>query len=70
MPGQIESVAFEGRLTCYQVRTALGPIQVHRHHERQGLQPGAPVSVLLDGAGVSVLLASATQAGAAMPEGP
>ena len=70
LPGQIESVAFEGRLTIYRVLTALGPIQVHRHHERQGLQAGAPVSVFLDGAGVSVLLASAARAGAAMPEGP
>jgi iron(III) transport system ATP-binding protein len=65
MPGQIESVAFEGRLTIYRVQTALGPIQVHRHHERQGLQSGAPVSVFLDGPGVSVLLASS-----AMPKGP
>jgi len=58
MPGQIESAAFEGSLTIYRVQTALGSIQVHRHHERQGLQPGAPVSVFLDGAGVSVLLTS------------
>ena len=70
LPGQIESVAFEGRLTIYRVLTALGAIQVHRHHERQGLQAGAPVSVFLDGAGVSVLLASTAKAGAAMPEGP
>jgi iron(III) transport system ATP-binding protein len=70
LAGQVDSVAFEGRLTVYRVHTALGPIQVHRHHERQGLQPGAPVSVFLDGAGVSVLLASAAKAGAAMPEGP
>ena len=70
LAGQVESVAFEGRLTVYRVHTALGSIQVHRHHERQGLQAGAPVSVFLDGAGVSVLLASAARAGAAMPEGP
>ena len=65
MAGQIQSVAFEGRICVYRVRTELGCIQVHRHHERQHMQPGAPVSVFLDGPGVSVLLASP-----AMPEGP
>ena len=65
MPGQIASVAFEGRMTVYRVRTSLGLIQVNRHHERLQLQAGAPVSVFLDRPGVSVLLASP-----AMPEGP
>jgi iron(III) transport system ATP-binding protein len=65
MPGQIEAVAFEGRITIYRVHSELGPIQVNRHQERQGLQVGAPVSVFLDGPGVSVLVVSP-----AMPEGP
>lgn len=65
MPGQIESVAFEGRLSIYRVHTALGSIQVHRYHERQCLQTGAPVSVFLGDPGVSVLLTSP-----ALPEVP
>ncbi|WP_066258895.1 ABC transporter ATP-binding protein [Hydrogenophaga flava] len=66
LAGRIESHAYEGRQSHYRVRTALGLLQVHRQHERQTLQVGAPVSVFLDGPGVSVLLAGA----AAMPEGP
>jgi iron(III) transport system ATP-binding protein len=66
LAGRIESHAYEGRQSHYRVRTALGLLQVHRHHERQTLQVGAPVSVFLDGPGVSVLLAGAS----AMPEGP
>jgi iron(III) transport system ATP-binding protein len=66
LAGRIASHAYEGRLSHYRVHTALGLLQVHRHHERQTLQVGAPVSVFLDGPGVSVLMAGA----AAMPEGP
>lgn len=65
MPGQIEAVAFEGRITIYRVLTEMGVIHVNRLHERLLLQVGAPVSVFLNDTQVSVLLR-----GPAMPGGP
>jgi iron(III) transport system ATP-binding protein len=58
MPGQIVACSFEGRTTVYRVRTALGIVQANRHNERQHLEIGAPVSVFLDEACVSLLLPS------------
>ena len=66
LAGKLVARAFEGRLTQYQVLTELGRLLVLVHHEQQALQVGAPVSLFLDGPGVSVLLPP----GAAMPEGP
>ncbi len=60
MPGQIEAFSFEGHITVYRVKTRLGTLQVNRHHERQRLEPGAPVSVFLDASCLSLLLPDAS----------
>jgi len=66
LAGKVVARAFEGRLTQYRVLTALGELQVNKFHELQGLQLQAPVSLFLDGPGVSVLLDDEV----AEPQGP
>jgi iron(III) transport system ATP-binding protein len=66
LAGKVVARAFEGRLTQYRVLTALGELQVNKFHELQGLQLQAPVSLFLDGPGVSVLLGGE----GAAPQGP
>jgi ABC-type Fe3+/spermidine/putrescine transport system ATPase subunit len=58
MPGEVEEVVFLGAVTRLRVRTCAGPLTVELHAQAdEGLRPGAPVALAVEGEAATVFAA-------------